>query len=183
MDTSFQPIPFSRYVFQRTFSPRSPFQGHCFIIIFTFLQPSNHLQEFSSFLSINTIVISMFGIVPGARALWSLPHICVVYLPRKVLIFDYFLINLPHTHFLFSFRDTSVTLNLVPKVANPMSQVPPWLPALGSSGHLPWHKLQPSHGDYQAKKKVKRGSQNIWWPLLSNGQCPLQEEVCRNTDY
>ena len=159
MDTSFQPIPFSRYVFQRTFSPRSPFQGHWLFhhhLSSLFLQPYQHLQQlpfFSSFLSINIIVISMFGILPGARALWSLPHICVVYLPRKVLIFDYFLIGLPNTHFLFSFRDTSVTLNLVPKVANPISQVPPWLLALGSSGHLPWHKLQPSHGDYQAGRK------------------------------
>ena len=109
MDTSFQPIPFSRYVFQRTFSPRSPFQGHWLFhyhLSPLFLQPSQHPQQlpfFSSFLSINIIVISIFGIVPGARALWSLPHICVVYLPRKVLIFDYFFISLPHTHFLFFF--------------------------------------------------------------------------------
>ena len=161
MDTSFQPIPFSRYVFQRIFSPRSTFQGHCFITFSPALPAPQQLPFFSSFLSINIIVISMFAIVPGARPLWSLPHICVVYLPRKVLIFEYFLAYLPHTHFLFSFRDTSVTLNLVPKVTNSISQVPPWLLALGSSGHLPWHKLQPSHGDYQAKKKVKRGSKNI----------------------
>ena len=113
------------------------------------------------------IVILKFGFVQGSRVLWSLPHICVVYLPRKVLIFDYFLTCFPHTNFLFTVRETFVTLNLVLKVANPISQVPPWLPALGSSGHLPWHKLQPSHGDYQAKKKVKRGSQNIWYPFLS----------------
>ena len=63
----------------------------------------------------------------------------------------------PYSLFVFfSFRDTSVTLNLVPKVANPISQVSPWLPALGSSGHLPWHKFQPCHGDYQAKKKVNK---------------------------
>ena len=58
----------------------------------------------------------MFVILPGARALWSLPHICVVYLPRKVLIFDYFLISLPHTHSLFSFRETSVTLTWLQKL-------------------------------------------------------------------
>ena len=111
MDTSFQPIPFSRYVFQRTLSPRSPFQGHWLFhhhLSSLILQHSQQLPFFSSFLSINLIVISMFGIVPGARALWSLPHICVVYLPRKVLILSH--------HFLFSFRDTSVTLNLVPKL-------------------------------------------------------------------
>ena len=119
MDTSFQPIPFSRYVFQRTLSPRSPFQGHWLFhhhLSSLILQHSQQLPFFSSFLSINLIVTSMFGIVPGARALWSLPHICVVYLPRKVLIFDYFLISLPHTHSLFSLRETSVTLTWLQKL-------------------------------------------------------------------
>ena len=167
---TFFSAPFLRGHFFRVF-----FSSSFFITFSPALPAPQQLPFFSSFLSINIIVISMFAIVPGARPLWSLPHICVVYLPRKVLIFDYFLISLPHTHFLFSFRDTSVTLNLVPKVTNSISQVPPWLLALGSSGHLPWHKLQPSHGDYQAKKKVKRGSQNIWWPLLSIARGSVQQ--------
>ena len=58
----------------------------------------------------------------------------------------------PYSLFVFLKRNLR-DLDLVTKVDNPISQVPPWLPTLGSSGHLPWHKLQPSHGDYQAGRK------------------------------